>query len=365
MFFTKATVSAAIIAAANAHVVMTDPVPYNPDKLLNAPLEADGSNFPCKFDDSYTSKVTQTNSFALGSSQDLALMGSAVHGGGSCQISITYDQPPTKDSVFKVIHSIEGGCPAKNMDGNYEPESATFVDPNTYNYTIPSDIPAGKGTIVWTWFNRIGNREMYMNCGPLELTGTGGDQSNFDSLPDMVVANIGSYAKTTENDDYVFADPGDSVAVFTGANQIQTIGSAGSGSGSGATSTAAPAASTTAAGGVFMTTGAASATSVAETTAAASATSVAEAPTAATSSTAGEPTSGSGSSSGSTGAMSGACTTEGEFYCSGTAFQQCASGQWSAEIEMAAGTSCTPGQSSNMQISAVRGKKRAIRSFRA
>ncbi|CAI6068163.1 unnamed protein product [Clonostachys chloroleuca] len=62
---------------------------------------------------------------------------------------------------------------------------ANAADPFQYDFTIPSDIPAGKGTIAWTWFNKIGNREMYMNCGPLTLTGAGGPQKNFDDLPDM------------------------------------------------------------------------------------------------------------------------------------------------------------------------------------
>lgn len=64
----------------------------------------------------------------LGSTQQLAFIGSAVHGGGSCQVSITYDQNPTASSTFKVIHSIEGGCPAKNETGNFPANTADFVD---------------------------------------------------------------------------------------------------------------------------------------------------------------------------------------------------------------------------------------------
>ena len=49
---------------------------------------------------------------AVGSQQSLSFTGSAVHGGGSCQISLTKDLKPTKDTDFRVILSIEGGCPA-------------------------------------------------------------------------------------------------------------------------------------------------------------------------------------------------------------------------------------------------------------
>lgn len=49
---------------------------------------------------------------AVGSQQTLSFTGSAVHGGGSCQLSLTKDLKPTKDTDFRVILSIEGGCPA-------------------------------------------------------------------------------------------------------------------------------------------------------------------------------------------------------------------------------------------------------------
>lgn len=46
------------------------------------------------------------------------------------------------------------------------------------------------------------------------------------------------------------------------------------------------------------------------------------------------------------GAQSGACTNEGAWNCvDGKSFQRCASGRWSAVIQMAAGTSCTVGVS--------------------
>ncbi|KAI0870075.1 hypothetical protein GGS24DRAFT_476531 [Hypoxylon argillaceum] len=391
MYYTKATISAALVAAVNAHMIMKTPAPFDPTALNNSPLDASGSDFPCKFSGTYTATGGTTNTFALGSDQELSFIGSAVHGGGSCQVVLTYDNPPTKDSKWKVIHSIEGGCPAKGQAGNL-PENPDGTGAGTYKYTIPSDIPSGKGVIGWTWFNRIGNREMYMNCGPLELTGTGGDQANFDKLPDMVVLNIGSHPQTIEGVDYKFEDAGSSVENNIGQFGVATCGNdgckagdtAGSGSGSGSSSsaaagssatTSAAAASSSAAagngGGVFLTTGTPASSAVPTSTAAgfSTVTSAAASSVVATATPSATPTaaptsgSGSGSTSGSAGALSGACTSEGMWNCiSGTSYQQCASGLWSAVQQMASGTKCTPGQ--NMDLGMV-AAGRKVRAFRA
>jgi hypothetical protein len=66
----------------------------------------------------------------------------APHGGGSCQFSLSYDNGVT----FKVIHSIEGGCPLDAVM-------------NKYTVPIPTSAPAAERALfAWTWFNRIGNR---------------------------------------------------------------------------------------------------------------------------------------------------------------------------------------------------------------
>ncbi|KAI3334891.1 hypothetical protein F4824DRAFT_171364 [Ustulina deusta] len=370
MFFAKTTISAALVAVVNGHMIMKTPTPFDPEHLNNSPLDASGSDFPCKFSSGvYAATGGTVNQYQLGSSQTLSFIGSAVHGGGSCQVVMTYDNPPTKDSQWKVIHSIEGGCPAKGQAGNL-PEDPNGTGAGTYPFKIPSDIPTGKGTIGWTWFNRIGNREMYMNCGSLELTGTSGDKANFDKLPDMVVLNIGSYPKTPEGVDYKFTEPGPSVENNIGQFGVATCSKdgcqagdqggsdsgSGSGSGSAATTTTAATPTTTAAagngGGVFLTTGTPSSSAAPTSTAAASASAT---PTA-------TPASGSGSSSGS-GSAGAACSSEGMWNCiGGTSYQQCASGQWSAVMPMAAGTKCTPGQSMDLGMIAA---GRRVRAFRA
>lgn len=79
-------------------------------------------------------------------------------------------------------------------------------------------VPTGDYTLAWTWFNKIGNREMYMNCAPVTVTGASGKTkrkahgqrhshgasvakraSAMSSLPNMFVANIGNGCSTAES----------------------------------------------------------------------------------------------------------------------------------------------------------------------
>ncbi|KAK2882503.1 hypothetical protein FQN49_000269, partial [Arthroderma sp. PD_2] len=179
MVYSKAVVAAAaaFMGLANAHMVMESPIPFNPENLDNGPLLRSGADYPCKFNptkDTGGSYLpgkfdSSKNKFAIGEKIPLTFKGSAVHGGGSCQVSLTTDKIPTKNSEFKVIHSILGGCPA-NVDGNL-PEDPNGHGASKFEFQIPSHIAPGEYTLAWTWFNRIGNREMYMNCAPVEVTG--------------------------------------------------------------------------------------------------------------------------------------------------------------------------------------------------
>jgi hypothetical protein len=205
---TKTTLFAAALAmasTASAHMVMLEPKPFglgDPDK---SPLSASGSNFPCQVGAGGSYVVNTMNKWTVGSNITLTIKpNSATHGGGSCQVSVTKDKEPTPQSVWKVIHSIEGGCPSS------EPHNGGAL--NSFPFNVPSELPEGQLTMAWTWFNKEGNREMYMNCAPIEVSGGSGD--GFDSLPDMAVANIesqGSCGTTTEFFDYNFANPGKSV----------------------------------------------------------------------------------------------------------------------------------------------------------
>jgi hypothetical protein len=198
--------AAALVAMtplSTAHMIMVNPVPFNAPN--NSPLAPDGSDFPCK---GPPSGSAQANSWSAGSTQSLAFTGTAVHGGGSCQISVTSDKTPTKDSKWKVIYSIEGGCPA-NVDGNLDQTGPSYN--GTFPFTVLQDLPNGDMTVAWTWFNKIGNREFYMNCASVSVTGGADDAAGLDALPDMAIANInvpGSCGTTKEGGDYTFENPG-------------------------------------------------------------------------------------------------------------------------------------------------------------
>ncbi|RDW81898.1 hypothetical protein BP6252_03010 [Coleophoma cylindrospora] len=388
-FSTSALAAIGLASVASAHMIMTSPVPYGKSSLTNSPLLADGSDFPCKQRTGVYALEGASNTMPLGSTQSLAFQGSAVHGGGSCQVSITYDQTPTASSTWKVIHSIEGGCPQKGQTGN-SGNSASQVDPDTYSYTIPTTLPTGNATLAWTWFNKIGNREMYMNCAPVSLTSSSSkrselverDQAAFNALPDMFVANIDNGCTTVDSTDLIFPNPGDSLEMDgtatstalhapTGTCQSATGGAASGTAGAtsakatsaAAATSAAPAkASTASQGGVFATVptsaAKASATSVASVAPASSV--VATSATAVASSAA--PASTGTTGTGTTQTAGSACATEGEWNCiGGTSYQQCASGTWSVVMQLAAGTSCTAGESTAINIVATTKNKRAVR----
>lgn len=227
MFSSIALTVALVVLASltNAHMLLTKP-PMFPagDKPDNGPLNPTGaSNYPCKQQadgSTYTFDFARTQ-IPIGSNYSMEFTGSAVHGGGSCQISLTTDLKPTKDSSFKVIHSIEGGCPTRTAIGNLG-DNAAMVDPDQYEFTIPSDLAPGDYTFAWTWFNKIGNREMYMNCAPITLTGGSKPSkrdvyrkrqaSALDSLPEIFLANIPDVTcHTVDSTDLKFPDPGNSV----------------------------------------------------------------------------------------------------------------------------------------------------------
>ncbi|KAI2789322.1 hypothetical protein POX_d04809 [Penicillium oxalicum] len=161
-----------LAVGASAHMQMMKPYPIRSplnkdsseqkDYSYTNPLDSSGSNFPCKgyANDPFTSQA----SYSPGQTYELELDGSAVHGGGSCQISLTYDRGKT----FKVIESMLGECPiSKN-----------------YSFQIPSDAPSGEALLAWTWFNKVGNREMYMNCAMVTIGGstTKGTKSDPDRV---------------------------------------------------------------------------------------------------------------------------------------------------------------------------------------
>ncbi|KAJ5636225.1 uncharacterized protein N7484_009538 [Penicillium longicatenatum] len=387
--FSKSAVAVATILGASlvgAHLVMVDPVPYNFDSSDNSPLEADGSNFPCKITDDYT--VTEENYMVKGETQSMTFHGGTTHGGGSCQISITSDRAPSNSTRWSVIMSIEGGCMDETESSSNIGTSSTMVTPFSPNFTIPDSIDAGEYTIAWTWFNRIGGREMYMNCAPITITesssskkrseSTAVEKRTTDEFPPLFIANINGCI-TEEMYDIRFPNPGDTIEYLGPSDHLiatdadvcysgsATWGTAGYSTTGGSIPTATASGSSQSSATTATTAKATAEASVSTslTVAVPSATTeVAKAtditPTTTTSvvsvetSSADESSTSSSDSSSSSEALTGSCSDEGYWNCiSGTSWQRCAGGTWSATQPMPAGTECSAGQSEDLAINAV------------
>ncbi|KAG8406162.1 hypothetical protein J3458_021489 [Metarhizium acridum] len=194
---------------ATAHMQMSSPPPfrskYNPyttnvDYDMNSPLMDTGADYPCK---GYH-KLLNTNqgrsvaNWTAGQDYSISLEGSATHKGGSCQVSLSYDA----GASWTVVRSFIGGCP---------------LTPK-WAFTLPADAPSGDALFAWSWFNQIGNREMYMNCAHITIQGGQGNSSSAESFaawgsrPKIFVANVHNGCGTLEGADVMFPHPGPDVS---------------------------------------------------------------------------------------------------------------------------------------------------------
>ncbi|KAK0670991.1 hypothetical protein QBC41DRAFT_363566 [Cercophora samala] len=211
---TTGLVALYLVSSIQAHMVMNTPEPYglhsgNPLLQVN-PLDGITYKYPCQSNnfDHTTSTVMEA-----GSVTNVNFTGGAQHGGGSCQFSITYDTPENQQlnerTKFKTIYTIIGGCPAQftdemnNLDAPYRDadqrldtvhcgDDSGMDCVRSFRVPLPKFLKNGPAVFAWTWFNKIGNREMYMNCAPINITGgtgTDNDMVEFNSLPDIFIAN--------------------------------------------------------------------------------------------------------------------------------------------------------------------------------
>lgn len=191
---------------ATAHMMLSQPVPFNKGGSLNtsplAPVKpgSPGSDYPCqqtggKYD------IVEMNTMAVDEPIKLGWSGSAVHNGGTCQIAVTLDKEPDVSSVFKVLQVYEGGCPVAETD-----------DTKSFNFTIPTGFPSGQASLAWVWFNNLGNREVYMNCAPITVTGGAESKDVFNSLPNLYLINLPpSECGSVDSSDVVVPNPGKNV----------------------------------------------------------------------------------------------------------------------------------------------------------
>lgn len=201
-----------------AHMEMFSPAPlgsqHNPyatnwednDYNMISALQPDGSNFPCRGHHNLLGRPLGQSVavWQAGRNYTFTIQGSAEHNGGSCQASLSYDQGNT----FTVIKSYIGNCPIQRE----------------WEFTLPNDTPTGPALFAWSWFNQVGNREMYMNCASVTIRETGRNITRrdaavpFSSRPNIFVANVGNGIGTLEGYDVEFPEPGPDVV----RNSIKT-----------------------------------------------------------------------------------------------------------------------------------------------
>ncbi|KAK4451349.1 hypothetical protein QBC34DRAFT_458189 [Podospora aff. communis PSN243] len=198
-----------LFRSASGHMIMSSPIPYNlntqPFVQVN-PLNGDLNPFPCQ----NRTGVEFRTSLEAGTAALVKFTGGAQHGGGSCQFSISYDDPSagwSSSAKFKTVYSIIGGCPAQFTDESRnlppaEPDQqgrantahcGNDFDVNCsrqFLVPLPKFLKNGPATFAWTWFNKVGNREMYMTCAPVTITGGTADEHEIQNLPDIFVANV-------------------------------------------------------------------------------------------------------------------------------------------------------------------------------
>ncbi|KAJ1996141.1 hypothetical protein GGI25_003631 [Coemansia spiralis] len=293
----------------------------------------------------------------------------AVHSGGHCQFSISYDGGKT----FAVIHEELQYC----FLGSKPSGNTNTAKILSYTFQLPSNLPSSDSAVfAWSWVNASGNREFYMNCADVKIEG--GSSSSY-SGKQMVIANYPGYPTIPEfNGDYSTG-----LQYYTGASNVTVSpggsSSSGSGSGSGSGSSAAGGSSAAASAGAsaapassapaayssapVATTAAGDASPVAHEAAGASSTGAVDdagADTDLTDATdatdaagaesdteeataaagAGTPGAGSGTEAAAGASSGGGSCTSGLMQCSGSGYQICNGGVWSPVYDCGVGATC-------------------------
>ncbi|KAK0632678.1 hypothetical protein B0T14DRAFT_401955, partial [Immersiella caudata] len=198
-----------VFRGASAHMILSSPIPYNlnvkPFVQVN-PLSGDLYPFPCQ----NRTGVEFRTTVEAGKATLVKFTGGAQHAGGSCQFSISYNDPSpgwNSSAEFKTIYSIIAGCPAQFTDESRNLPTATpdqqgradtahcgnDFDINCvrqFLVPLPKFLKNGPATFAWTWFNKVGNREMYMTCAPVTITSGTEDEQQIQNLPDIFIANV-------------------------------------------------------------------------------------------------------------------------------------------------------------------------------
>ncbi|KAE8148619.1 hypothetical protein BDV25DRAFT_157963 [Aspergillus avenaceus] len=79
------------------------------------------------------------------------------------------------------------------------------------DFRMPDDVVNGPALFAWSWFNLVGNWEMYMNCADVIIHGGSGNIDSFTVYPGLFLANVGNGCSTVEGKHTVFTHPGNQV----------------------------------------------------------------------------------------------------------------------------------------------------------
>ncbi|NBU34285.1 hypothetical protein EB118_06980 [bacterium] len=164
----------------SSYYVSNGLVDYN----LRSPLNSAPFTFPCKGFPKGPSTQNVIGQVVV------TLEGTAIHGGGHCQFGVSFD-----DRTFVVLETIVRNCLLTGM---------------SYPIDIPSSIGTGPVTLFWTWINAIGNREYYMECADIYVSGSG---SGTVSGLELLVVNLPGYPTIGE-----FGSPG----MYDGSDKLSS-----------------------------------------------------------------------------------------------------------------------------------------------
>jgi len=176
-----------LLGSVAAHVSLSSPPPrrsanlpganyQNIDYSMTAPIgtEDHASQPFCK---GYPAGAVGAT-YAAGSTINVVFQVGAAHGGGACQYALSYDDGKT----FAVIKT----------------DTQCLVSGSSTSVTIPADAPPSDHVVfAWTWLNNLGNREYYMNCADIVITG--GKQGGSVTGKQLLVANYPGYPGLPEN----------------------------------------------------------------------------------------------------------------------------------------------------------------------
>ncbi|KAJ2774128.1 hypothetical protein IWQ57_000967, partial [Coemansia nantahalensis] len=189
---------ATMLVAVQAHNSMTFPCPRYSSKGTNCPqvpageqLDYDINSPISKADDPNPKPLckhttpwpTPAAKWTAGQSVTVTFVPQGIaHSGGHCEFSVSYDGGKT----FVVIHQELQYC----FFGQKPAGGSNAGKIDSYTFDLPKDLPSSdKAIFAWSWVNASGNREFYMNCADISISGT----SKSFTGKKMTIANYKGY----------------------------------------------------------------------------------------------------------------------------------------------------------------------------